>query len=1029
MADFRIRVVVDPSGATRGTRQVERNLNRVGDAATRVQRLIARAFAFTGIGLGFTATLRTLANFEQQMSTVRAITGATEVQFRSLRAEAQRLGSTTRFSASEAAEGMQFLARAGFDVNQVLASIDDTLLLAQAGALDLASAADIASNILTGFRLNAAEASRVVDVLALASNSANTNVFQLGEAMKFVAPVAAGLGVSVEEAAAAVSALSDAGLQGSLAGTGLRRVLAELESPASKTVDILQSLGVAAEDVRVSQVGLTTALTRLRDAGVDTGLALEIFGDRGGPAFEVLSNAIPRVEQLTDALGNAEGTALRIATVMDDNLNGALLSVKSATEGLILAIGEAGGTGALTGALNALANGIRFVTENADTFIAAIEALTAVIVVRLIGSAMIAMKAQLFAIALAFQSGTLASFAFAGALSVVRGALLAIAANPVTAIFLALGTVAVALTTIETQTERVNRITTTLEGQVRALQDAYADANGEVENIRENIEGLTLTEALTTQTEAADELNRSLRDLTVSLTPLVNQARYQGFAELSQDFFDLQSAMIDGTATIDEVISTLDRLGQQAPEALREMVAETIAAARETKNLGVTVERSDAIIRFLTGTASAADRALLGMGAAAGTAADEVDNLGDQAVEAISALRTLQAFIPELARAAQVTAQLGEAQAAYEAGRREIEASIGQGRSIDQAAADLEELTQTYNRATAEIDGTAAATRSADEALTSYTNRSNLDALEGQNRAVAIATQEYEALVTQLEAAGASQEDLAAAQAAYNQQLANINRDFADTPGSGSGGGRPPIATEEELTNMSTVLARLQQEREILRLNNFERETRARLEEVTSELAQNNIVLGQRELEIIRQKIVENQRLEEALNFVGDVTETVFGGIDDALADFIRTGEFNFKQFATNIIAELARIVAQATLIKPLIAGIGSLVSGNGFTFDLPDLGSVFANIGGNQFGGSLTMGGSGGPDSQLFVSKVSPGERIDFTPEGEGSRRGGSGNTFNFNISTPDVEGFKRSQSQIAAIAARTIGSGKRNM
>lgn len=1029
MADFRIRVVVDPSGATRGTRQVETNLNRVGDAATRVQRLIARAFAFAGLGIGLNSVVRTLANFEQQMSTVKAITGATEAQFRTLRLEAQRLGSTTRFSASEAAEGMQFLARAGFDVDQVLASINDTLLLAQAGALDLASAADIASNILTGFRLNAAEAGRVVDVLALASNSANTNVFQLGEAMKFVAPVAAGLGVSLEEAAAAISALSDAGLQGSLAGTGLRRVLAELESPASKSLEILQSLGVTADEVRVSQVGLTAALTRLRDAGVDTGLALEIFGDRGGPAFEVLSNAIPRVEGLTEALGNAEGTARRIAAVMDDNLNGALLSVKSAAEGLVLAIGEAGGTGALTGAFNALATALRFVGENADTLIAALEALAVVIVVRLVGSAMVAMKAQLFAIALAFQSGTLTAFAFSGALSVVRGALLAIAANPVTAIFVALGTVAVALTTIETQTERVNRITSTLEGQVRDLQQAYRDTNGEVEDIRENLESLTLSQALVTQTEAAEELDRSFRHLITTITPLFNQARYQGFAELSQDFYDLQSAMIDGTVTIDDVIATLDRLGQQAPEALREMVAETITAAQETRNLGTVVERSEAIIRVLSGTATAADRTLLGLGNSAGVAAAEVDNLGDQAVEAISALRTLQGFIPELARAAQVTAQLGEAQAAYEAGRREIEQSIGNGRSIDQAAADLEELSSTYARATAEINGTAAAQRDAGTALEAYTNSANLDALEGQNRAVAIATQEYEALVTQLEAAGASQEDLNAARAAYNQQLANIDRDFADAPGGSSGGGaRVPVATEDEITNMASVMAMLEQEAEVLRMGNQERDVRRRLTELTTELAENGIVVGQRELEVIRAKIIENQKLEQALNFIGDVTETVFGGIDDALADFIRTGEFNFKTFATNIVAELARIVTQAMLIKPLIAGIGSLLGGNGFTFDMPSLGSIF-NAGANQFGGSLTMGGSGGPDSQLFVSKISPGERVDFTPEGEGSRRGGSGNTFNFNISTPDVEGFKRSSSQVAAIAARSIGSGKRNM
>src|SRR5690554_5207658 len=177
-----------------------------------------------------------MADFGQEMSTVRAITGATDAQFEQLQNTARELGATTRFSASEAAAGIQFLARAGFEVDDILASIEGTLQLAQAGAMGLAEAADIASNVLTGFRLNAAETSRVVDVLALASNSSNTNVSQLGQAMSMVAPVAAGLGVSVEEASAAIGALSDAGIQSSRAGTGLRRVLSSLESPSSKMI-------------------------------------------------------------------------------------------------------------------------------------------------------------------------------------------------------------------------------------------------------------------------------------------------------------------------------------------------------------------------------------------------------------------------------------------------------------------------------------------------------------------------------------------------------------------------------------------------------------------------------------------------------------------------------------------------------------------------------------------------------------------------------------------------------------------------
>ena len=367
MADFRIVVTIDPAMAKRGSRQVERSLQRVGNQADRTRQLITRAFAFVGVITAVRSVTTTLATFEQSMATVRAITGATEHQYMALREETLRLGATTRFTASQAAEGATFLARAGFDTNQVLASLNDTLLLAQAGALDLGRAADIASNILTGFRLEAAQAGRVVDVLALAANSSNTNVEQLGQAMKFVAPVAAGLGVSLEETAAAVGALSDAGLQASLAGTGLRRVLSELESPSRNTQAILESVGLTIDDVRVSQVGLTAALRALANAGVDTGAALELFGDRGGPAFEVLSNSLPKVQQMTEFLGDAGGTARRVADIMDDNLNGALLRVSSAFESVILSFGNLGSTDTLTSGFNGLASALRIVAANLGT--------------------------------------------------------------------------------------------------------------------------------------------------------------------------------------------------------------------------------------------------------------------------------------------------------------------------------------------------------------------------------------------------------------------------------------------------------------------------------------------------------------------------------------------------------------------------------------------------------------------------------------------------------------------------------------
>ena len=391
------RLIIEVS--ERGTRTVQRNIGQIGERAQRSLEgvnLLKRALAGFAVFEGLRRGIRTLADFEQQMSTVRAITGATDQQFKELRETAKDLGATTRFSASQAAEGLTFLARAGFDVQQSIDTIDDTLRLAQAGALDLGSAADIATNILTGFRLETDQAARVVDVLAFTANNANTDVLQLGEAMKFVAPVAAGVGVSIEEASAAIAKLSDAGLQGSLAGTGLRRVLSELESPASRTLKLFEQLGIRADEVRVSNVGLTAALERLRDAGVDTALGLEIFGDRGGPAFEILRNAIPDVINMAGELENAGGTAERIAAVMDDNLNGALLSLKSAAEAVVLALGELGATSILTSIVRGLADAVRFLANNVEILSGFLSGLGVLILPRVV-TGMRALSAALLA--------------------------------------------------------------------------------------------------------------------------------------------------------------------------------------------------------------------------------------------------------------------------------------------------------------------------------------------------------------------------------------------------------------------------------------------------------------------------------------------------------------------------------------------------------------------------------------------------------------------------------------------------------
>lgn len=418
MVNFRIVVTVDPKNAERGTKRIDRALGRTAAKADKLRATLARTFAILGGVAVLTGGIRLLADYGQAMSTVQAVAKATNKQFQELSDTAQQLGITTRFSASQAAEGMVFLARSGLEVNEVMGTIESTLRLAQAGALDLGSASKITAETMRSFRLEASDAGRIVDVFALTANSANTNVAQLGLGMKFVGAIATGLGVSLETTTAAMAALSDAGLQASMAGTGLRRVMAELESPSSKLQKILKLSGLTVDDVKISSVGLVAALKELKRAGVDTGTGLQIFGQRGGPAFEILSNSIPKIEQMNLKLLDAEGTAKRVAEIMDLNLKGALLSLRSAWEGLILKIGDAGEeSSALTGIVRTLTKGLRTLADNADIVAGVLKALIILIgarglvgAVRMLTAAIAANPIGLFLTALSFGIALLISF-------------------------------------------------------------------------------------------------------------------------------------------------------------------------------------------------------------------------------------------------------------------------------------------------------------------------------------------------------------------------------------------------------------------------------------------------------------------------------------------------------------------------------------------------------------------------------------------------------------------------------------------
>ena len=312
------------SKAQRSLRNFEKSTRRARGMVVGATGAMARGFAAVGAAatIAIADSIRVFASFESSMLRVKAITGATGQEFQDLTNLAKELGATTAFTARESAEAMGFLAQAGFDVKEINKALPRVLSLAAAGQLELASAADITASVLRGFSLTADESGRVADVLAASASSANTSVQEMGEAFKFAGPVASAMGISIEETAAALGVLSNAGLKGSLAGTGLRMVLVKM-----------------GEDI-AGAGGLLPALKTLDTDGVQAVVdTMKDLDARAGTAAVALTKQLDTVEDLKNQFMLASGSAQKMADIMLSGLAGSAIETSSAFEGLRIQIG------------------------------------------------------------------------------------------------------------------------------------------------------------------------------------------------------------------------------------------------------------------------------------------------------------------------------------------------------------------------------------------------------------------------------------------------------------------------------------------------------------------------------------------------------------------------------------------------------------------------------------------------------------------------------------------------------------------
>ena len=320
-------------------------LQNVGSAIEGAgQKLMPVTAAVGGLA---TAAVKVASDFDSAMSQVAAVSGATGKELDALRDKAREMGSKTKFSASEAAEAMNYMAMAGWKTGDMLDGIEGIMNLAAASGEDLATTSDIVTDALTALGLSAADSGHFADILAAASSNANTNVSLMGETFKYCAPVAGALGFTAEDTAEAIGLMANAGIKSSQAGTAMRTMLTSLTGEVTFVGDAFGELTVQTTNADGSMRSLGDILTDCRAAFVQmsesekAANAEALVGKNAMSGFLAVMNAAPAdIEKLNSAINNCDGTAEKMAATMQDNLAGQLTILKSQLEELAISIGE-----------------------------------------------------------------------------------------------------------------------------------------------------------------------------------------------------------------------------------------------------------------------------------------------------------------------------------------------------------------------------------------------------------------------------------------------------------------------------------------------------------------------------------------------------------------------------------------------------------------------------------------------------------------------------------------------------------------
>lgn len=477
---------LDTSGFQRGFKSALQDLRAFNDSsATATTKLGALGSAFKDVGSSMTknltvpiagagaAVVGVAAKFESAMSEVAAISGASGDELQALTEKAQEMGATTKFSASESAAALKYMAMAGWDTEAMLNGINGVMQLAAASGEDLASTSDIVTDAMTAFGLSADQSTRFADVLAQTANRSNTSVALMGETFKYVAPVAGALGYSIEDASVAIGLMANSGIKGSQAGTSLKNVLTNLAKPTDQVQSYMDKLNISLTDSAGNVKPLNQLLNEMRDGfnglteAEKAEYAAGIAGKEGmSGLLAIVNSSQADFDNLTEAINNSSGAAQNVADVMMDNLGGQLTILKSTLEGIAISFG------------NILLPAVKKVVDSLQDFLNWLNGLTdgqkqlvvtIATVVAAIGPVLLIIGKLITSVTNIIKVVKLLKPAFA-ALNAVM------AANPIAVVVLAIAGLVAALVTLYNKNETFRNFVNTAWAQIKEVISGVVNA-------------------------------------------------------------------------------------------------------------------------------------------------------------------------------------------------------------------------------------------------------------------------------------------------------------------------------------------------------------------------------------------------------------------------------------------------------------------------------------------------------------------------------------------------------------------------